>query len=176
MDIINLAEPYDLPPVDWQRIVSELDRGITQKPDAGGPNRFTTWLTTLNADGSPNVTAVGALWVDGTFWFQTGEKTRKGRNLARDPRCAMSVSTHDFDLVVEGAASLVEDPDAVRAMVERWVEGGWPVEVDESGIALTAPYSAPSAGPPPWRVYRVEPSGATALVSAEPGGATRWRF
>jgi hypothetical protein len=29
---------------------------------------------------------VGALWVDGAFWFETGEETRKGKNLARDPR------------------------------------------------------------------------------------------
>ncbi|MGH3406865.1 MAG: pyridoxamine 5'-phosphate oxidase family protein, partial [Streptosporangiaceae bacterium] len=33
------------------------------------------------------MTAVGALWRDGTFWFQTGAGTRKGRNVARDPRC-----------------------------------------------------------------------------------------
>ncbi len=27
--------------------------------------------------------------------------------------------------------------------------GGWPARVDETGLALTAEYSAPSAGPPP---------------------------
>ena len=42
----------------------------------------------------PHVTGVGALWVDGTFWFETGEHTRKGRNLASDPRCTLSVATH----------------------------------------------------------------------------------
>jgi len=31
-------------------------------------------------------------------------------------------------------------------------EGGWPAEVQ--GDAFTAPFSAPSAGPPPWHVYR----------------------
>ena len=38
----------------------------------------------------PHVTGVGALWVDGSFWFETGERTRKGRNLARDPRCTLA--------------------------------------------------------------------------------------
>jgi hypothetical protein len=44
-------------------------------------------LATINQNGRPHVTGVGALWVDGAFWFQTGERTRKGKNLARDPRC-----------------------------------------------------------------------------------------
>ncbi|HET9971201.1 MAG TPA: hypothetical protein VFQ68_23400 [Streptosporangiaceae bacterium] len=48
--------------------------------------------------------------------------------------------------------------------------------VDETGLALTAEFSAPSAGPPPWHVYRLTPLAATALATVEPGGATRWRF
>jgi hypothetical protein len=42
--------------------------------------------------------------------------------------------------------------------------------------ALTAEYSAPSAGPPPWFVYRLTARSATALATVEPHGATRWRF
>jgi hypothetical protein len=61
-------------------------------------------------------------------------------------------------------------------MAERWAAGGWPCRVDESGRALTAEYSAPSAGSPPWYVYRITPRSATALSTIEPGGATRWRF
>ena len=51
-----------------------------------------------------------------------------------------------------------------------------PARVDDSGAALTAEFSAPSAGPPPWHVYRLTPRTATALSTVEPGGATRWRF
>ena len=43
-------------------------------------------------------------------------------------------------------------------------------------IALTAEYSAPSAGRPPWFVYRLTSRTAMALATVEPGGATRWRF
>ena len=42
--------------------------------------------------------------------------------------------------------------------------------------ALTAPYSAPSAGPPPWNVYVITPTTAFGVATAEPNGATRWRF
>lgn len=172
----NLADLYALPPVQWAAVTARLDHGVTQAPGTGGPDRHTCWLATINADGSPHVTGVGALWTDGAFWFETGERTRKGRNLARDPRCTLSVAMHEFDLVVEGDAHRVSDPPIVAAMAERWAEEGWPCRVDETGRALTAEYSAPSAGPPPWFVYRITPRSATALATTEPGGATRWRF
>src|SRR5205823_7823928 len=125
----------------------------------------------INADGSPHVTGVGALWVNGSFWFETGRASRKGRNLARDPRCTLSVATERFDLVIEGEAQLITEPVVVADMATRWAAGGWPAEVDETGTALTAPFSAPSAGPPPWHVYRVTTHTATALATVEPGGA-----
>jgi hypothetical protein len=78
--------------------------------------------------------------------------------------------------VVEGTAELVTDPDLVAAAAERYAAGGWPCEVDESGAALTAPFSAPSAGPAPWHLYRVTPTKATALQVHGPGGATSWSF
>ena len=176
VDATNLADLYDLPLLDWAPIRDRLDEGLPQAPGSGGPDRHTCWLVTLNPDGSPHVTGIGALWVDGAFWFETGERTRKGRNLARDPRCTLSVATHDFDLVVEGQAQLIDDPATVADLAARWSADGWPARVDDTGQAITAEYSAPSAGPPPWRVYRLAPAGATALATVEPGGATRWRF
>src|SRR3954470_5351710 len=146
MDTKNLADLYNLPLLDWNGIEARLDAGFTQAPDTGGPNRHTCWLATIDADGSPHVTAVGALWVDGAFWFETGGTTRKGRNLARDPRCTLSVAAHDFDLVVDGEAHRVTDPATVASMAEQWAAGGWPARVDDSGVAITAEYSAPSAG------------------------------
>lgn len=176
MELKNLADLYGLPLVEWARIESRLDRGVTQAPGTGGPNRHTSWLATINEDGSPHVTAVGALWVDGAFWFETGERTGKGKNLARDPRCTLSVATEEFDLIVEGRADMVTDRSTVAGMAARWNDAGWPARVDETGQALTAEFSAPSAGPPPWRVYRIAAARATALQTVEPGGATRWTF
>jgi hypothetical protein len=176
MDTVNLADSYGLPILDWAHIESGLDRGVTQAPGSGGPSRHTCWLATINTDGSPHVTGIGALWVDGAFWFETGEHTRKGKNLARDPRCTLSVATHDFDLVVEGKADRITDPATVTDMAERWDAQGWPARVDDTGLALTAEYSAPSAGPPPWTVYRITTHQAAAVATIEPGGATRWSF
>ena len=176
MEATNLADLYGTQLLEWDRLTARLDRGVTQAPETGGPNRHTCWLATINPDGSPHVTGIGATWVDGTFWFETGDATRKGKNLARDPRCSLSLATNDFDLTVEGEARKVTDRATVARMAGRWAADGWPARVDDTGLALTAEYSAPSAGPPPWFVYRLVPKTATAVGTVEPGGATRWRF
>src|SRR6478672_10046960 len=129
MDIINLGAAESLPPVDWSAVVDKLDARSRPEPDAH--NAWTTWLTTLNEDGSPHVTPVGALWIDGAFWFQTGAGTRKHRNIERDPRCSVAVSIRDADVVVEGDAVRVSDADAVARAAAAWRAQGWPAEPDE---------------------------------------------
>jgi hypothetical protein len=47
--------------------------------------------------------------------------------------------------------------------------GGWPASVEGDG--LTAPYSAPSAGPAPWHLYRLRLH--TAVGVATGGAVTR---
>jgi pyridoxine/pyridoxamine 5'-phosphate oxidase len=176
MDTKNLADLYDCAPLDWSACERALAAGYTQAPDTGGPNRHSTWLATTDTDGSPHVTGIGSLWLDGAFYFETGATSRKGRNLARDPRCTISLGLHDFDVVVEGDAELVTDAAVVADIAARYRAAGWPAEVDASGRALTAEFSAPSAGPPPWHVYRVTPRTATVVSTIEPGGATKFSF
>jgi hypothetical protein len=174
MDVINLGTADGLPPVNWAEIAEKLDAGSQRAPDAH--NARTTWLSTVNEDGSPHVTAVGAIWLDGTYWFQTGRGTRKCRNVARDPRCSIAVSVRDADVVVEGEASLVTDRDTLARVAKAWADRGWPAELDESGSGITAPFNAPSQGPPPWNVYRINPRSATVVLGVEPGGLIRVRF
>ena len=174
MEIVNLGVADGLPPIDWAAVVAKLETGSAPAPD--GMNARTTWLSTINDDGSPHVTAVGAVWLDGTFWFQTGPQTRKGRNVERDPRCAVSLSVRDADVVIEGSAVRVTDAAGLARVTKVWADQGWPAEPDESGTGITAPFNAPSQGPPPWHVYRIDQHSATVVLSAEPGGLTRFRF
>ena len=51
---------------------------------------------------------------------------------------------------------------------------GWPAEVDETGAGITAPFNAPSQGPPPWNVYRITTHSVTVTLGTEPGGLTRF--
>src|ERR1700731_3368463 len=153
METINLGAEEGLPPLDWAAIVEKLDTGSAPAPD--GRNSRTTWLSTVNEDGSPHVTAVGALWLDGSFWFQTGSGTRKGRNVARDRRCSIAVSIRDADVVAEGEAERETDPATLTRLAEAWAAQGWPAELDENGAGITAPFNAPPQGPPPRNVFRI---------------------
>src|SRR6185312_6692519 len=162
---------YGAPAIEWDRVKAVLDTQLTQAPGTGGPQRHTTWLTTMNPAGGPHMTAVGVVSHDGSWYFTSGPATRKSHNLARDPRCALGVATEPFDLVVEGTAERVTDAVELSAVAGAYNRSGWPAEVD--GDTFTAQYSAPSAGPPPWHVYRVRPSTVFALGTSEPGGATR---
>jgi hypothetical protein len=175
MDTKNLAEAEGLPPLEWSRVDADIKERIDNW-DPGGADRPSCWLTTINADGTPHVTSVGALWHAGSFWFQTGQHTRKARNVARDPRCAMSIGTRGLDVVVEGEAHRVTDPGRLSEAAALWAQGGWPARVDESGTGITAEYNAPTLGPPPWFVYELTPRSATAVANTEPYGSTRWRF
>jgi hypothetical protein len=167
---------YGAPLIPWAKVRDVLSRKIPQEPGSGGPNRHTCWLATVRPDGRPHVMPLGVLLVDSAMYFTAGPATRKAKNLAHNPHCVVTVATHDFDLVVEGTAVKVTDPAKVARIAEAFQADGWPASVDESGTALTAPYSAQSAGPPPWDVYEVTPTTIFALGTAEPYGATRWRF
>ena len=99
-----------------------------------------------------------------------------GRNVARDPRCSVAVSVRDADVVIEGDAARVTEPGALACIAKAWADSGWPAEPDYSGPGITAPFNAPSQGPPPWNVYRIEPRSAIVTLGTEPGGLTRFRF
>jgi hypothetical protein len=163
---------YGTAAIEWERVRGTLASEITQAPDTGGPNRHTAWLTTINPDGSPHLTPVGFVKLGGVWYFTSGPGTRKSRNIAADPRCVVSVATHPFDLVIEGSAARVTDADELRSVADEYVRAGWPAQVERD--ALTAEYSAPSAGPPPWHVYKIAPSTVFAFGTAEPYGATRF--
>jgi hypothetical protein len=117
---------------------------------------------------------IGVLFVEDAFYFNTGPKTRKARNIARNPHCVITIATNYFDLVVEGPATRIVDHAGLRRIADAFKKQGWEPTVVKGG--LTAKYSAPSAGPPPWNVYEVKPETIFALATSEPYGATRWSF
>lgn len=157
---------YGHPPIPWSRAERQLEA-------AEGSN-LTHFLATVRPDGRPHVAAVGALWVDGKFYFTSGPGTRKSRNLGERADCVISVKLPDIDVVVEGIAAKVTHAPTLQRLAERYAAQGWPTTVE--GDALTAPFSAPSAGPPPWDLYEFTPKTAFGVATAEPHGATRWRF
>ncbi|MFB4310205.1 pyridoxamine 5'-phosphate oxidase family protein [Actinomadura sp. GTD37] len=132
------------------------------------------YLGTVRPDGRPHSAGVGALWHEGDLFVVSGPGTRKSRNLAANPACTVSVRTPVGDVVLEGDAERVTDPAVLEAVAAGYREGGWPARVE--GEAFTAPYSAQSAGPPPWYLYRIVFHTVFAVATVEPYGAMRWSF
>jgi len=167
---------YGAPPIPWRKVAERLEQGMTQAPGSGGPDRHTCWLATVRPDGRPHVMPLGILWVDGAWYFNAGAATRKAQNLAHNPHCILTIAMFEFDLVVEGKAVKVTDPARAGRIAEAYRAQGWGASVLDGEASLTADYSAPSAGPPPWDVYEVTPETVFAIGTTEPYGATRWRF
>jgi hypothetical protein len=165
METKNL-DIYGSAPIPWSRARDALAA-------SHGP-RVTFFLGTVRPDATPHAAGIGAVWADDTLWFVTGPRTRKARDLAANPACTISCRLPGIDVVLEGRAERVTDADTLERLAGVYREGGWPAEVE--GEAFTAPYSAPSAGPPPWHLYRFTFQPVFGVATAEPHGASRWRF
>ncbi|HUZ42429.1 MAG TPA: pyridoxamine 5'-phosphate oxidase family protein [Acidimicrobiales bacterium] len=131
-----------------------------------------------SSDGSPERTTsrrrVGAVWHDGDLYFTSGPDTRKARNVTENPYCTAAVKLPGMDVALEGEATRVIDPTVLEQLARIYREIGWPAEVAVD--AFSAPYSAPSAGPPPWNLYRFVIDTVVAISTSEPNAATRWHF
>jgi pyridoxine/pyridoxamine 5'-phosphate oxidase len=160
---LNIYGDAKLP---WSRVQEALE--ALARPETP------VFLGTARPDGRPHSAGVGCVECDGGVFFTSGPKTRKSHNLAINPACTLSARLPGVDLVLEGEARRVTEPAIVTQVAALFSEHGWPAEPD--GNAITAPYSAQSAGPPPWYLYRYTVHAATGVALTAPHGATRWRF
>ena len=161
---------YGSPPLEWERVIGALER--TRDLDVNdSASRY--WIATTRPDGRPHVMPVGIVWDDGSFYLVTGPGTQKGKNLAHDPRCVVSVAAPGLDVVAEGEAKVIRDEGELQRLAAE-LFSDWGPQVRDG--AFWHEFSAPSAGPPPWDVYEITPTTFYAVASAEPFGATRWRL
>jgi hypothetical protein len=163
----NLATLYDEEPMPWSRAAEALGSGSL------GPETA-CFLGTVRPDGRPHAAGVGVAIQDGDLFFTSSPTARKARNLAANPACTLSIRLDGIDLVLEGEARRETDLATLTAVAAAYDEGGWPAQVD--GDAITAPYSAQSAGPGPWHLYRFRIRTAFGVGLRAPHGASRWDF
>lgn len=157
---------YGNPELPWSRARDALA--------AGTGADITYFLGTCRPDGTPHAAGVGALWLAGDVYFTSSPAARKARDLEANPRCTISVRLPGIDLVLDGSATRVTDAPTLERVAAEYRAGGWPTEV--AGDAFTAPFNAPSAGPPPYHLYRFAYHTVVGVATAEPQGGTRWRF
>ena len=78
---------YGAPLIPWTKIRERLERGFTQVPGSGGPDRHTCWLATVHPDGKPACHAAGSQLHGGHPVLQYWGKHRKAKNLVSTRMC-----------------------------------------------------------------------------------------
>ena len=118
------------------------------------------WIVTVRSDGRPHAMIIWGLWFDGAFWFGTGSKTQKARNLAKNPNCIVGTQNAAEAVILEGVAELITDP-AVGKKLE-------PASLSKYGM---------SGGDGSEPLFRVRPRVVFGLIEKSfPKTATRWTF
>ena len=118
------------------------------------------WLVTARPDGRPHMMPVWGLWWDGAFWFSTGEKTVKARNLAANPNCVVAPGDSEEAVVLEGVAEWIPASDSLKPL---WAAYKKKYKWDMKGTGF----------------FVVRPRAAFGLIEKDdlfPQTATRWKF
>jgi hypothetical protein len=135
----------------------------------------TYWLATVRPDGAPHLVPLFGVLVDDALYFTSSPGARKARDLEHDGRCVLGATGEGLDVQVEGMAVRVQDEATLVHVADAYrSKYGWELRVRTG--AYDADFGAPSAGPPPYALYKIAPTVAFGLGTAEPYGATRWRF
>ena len=134
------------------------------------------WLATAGRGGRPHLRPILAVWLAGQIYSTTSPSARKGRNIAERPECSLAARALAIDIVIEGTASWVDDRGLLQQIAAAYdSKYGWPVTVTP-GNMFDAPYGAPTAGPPPYRVYQVTPVAVYGFGTDDDLGVRSTRF
>jgi nitroimidazol reductase NimA-like FMN-containing flavoprotein (pyridoxamine 5'-phosphate oxidase superfamily) len=122
------------------------------------------WICSTRPDGRPHAAPVWGVWLDGTFYFSTGRRSRKARNLATNPAVVVHLESGDETVIFEGVAEAITDWDAETAA--RYAD-----TYDRKYNFRPDPRDAASP------TYALRPRVAFAWTEREfPKSPTRWRF
>lgn len=117
------------------------------------------WIATTRPDGSPHVMPVWGLWLPDGFYFSTGKKSRKARNLTANPHCVICSDNSAEAVIVEGMAEILS-PQTLKPVFAAYKKK---YKMDVSGMDEP--------------LYRVQPRIAFGLLEKKfTGTATRWIF
>jgi hypothetical protein len=108
---------------------------------------------------------VWGVWLDDALWFSSSRASKKARNLAVRPSCALATDNAYEPVVIEGDARIIHDVKDIRRFV-RAVNRKY--ETDYGVDFFTQASNA---------CFRVEPRWAFALTESDfTGSPTRWTF
>jgi hypothetical protein len=168
MDVAVIAHdaPPEAAPLAWDEV---LQRFAAQR---------SYWLATTGRNGHPHVRPVLAVRLGDKIYSTTSPAARKSNNLEQRQECSLTTSAPAIDIVIEGITSWIADRGLLEQVAAAYdSKYGWPVTITSENT-FDAPYGAPTAGPPPYRVYQITPAVAYAFGTGDDLGvrSTRFRF
>ena len=143
-----------------------FEKGRGRLPWAWGEKRLMEshnyWLVTARPDGRPHVMPVWGVWLGREFYFATGQKSRKARNLAANPNCAVCPEGAGEAVILEGVAQKVSKSSLLRPFI----------------VAYKKKYEWDLGGTedPIYRVKPITVFGFAETPSKANGNPTRWLF
>lgn len=91
-------------------------------------------IVTVRPDGRPHAMGMHGLWHDDAYYFGTSSATRKAKNLALNPHCALISEDMNELIIVEGVAELVDLDDLPRGISDvSKKKYGWPLKPHSGG-------------------------------------------
>lgn len=153
---------------------TEIDRRLTEAQ--------LYWLITVRRDGRPHAVPLCGVWLDGAFYFCTGEQEQKMRNLEANDHLAVTAGplgadgwSQGKDIVVEGRAERVTDDAQLRTLADGWLSkygGDWRFDVQDAGFVEVTESGGATGGVA--QVFRVAP--AKVIVFGDAHGQTTYRL
>jgi general stress protein 26 len=67
------------------------------------------WIATTRPDRRPHLMLVWGIWWQDAFWFSTGPRTRKAKNIAAVPHIVIGTEDADEAVILEGAVEEITD-------------------------------------------------------------------
>jgi general stress protein 26 len=67
------------------------------------------WIATSRPESRPHLMLVWGIWWQDAFWFSTGPRTRKAKNIAGLPDVVIATERTDEAVILEGAAEEITD-------------------------------------------------------------------
>jgi len=117
-------------------------------------------LMTVRPDATPHAMPLWGIWVDNRFYFSTGARSRKARNLAANPSCVVCTEKTAEIVIVEGAAAIVSDASVIERLAPVYHKKYKPWKLD------------PEMGP----IFEVRPRVAFVMYEKRFKDATRYEF
>jgi len=76
------------------------------------------WIATTRPDRRPHLMLVWGIWWQDAFWFSTGPRTRKAKNIAPCPQVVIGTEKADEAVILEGTAEEITDRTVWRQLAK----------------------------------------------------------